>query len=480
MKSYKKIIILIILFLSVFLIKNKALALTLNPEDYYSYDDYLDGLTPLQLQTTTNSYVIAISKNFNQVIVVEPYYSADVLVSYNSTNLYANFQFKGYNKESSSISDVIYYVSDLSDGSWSVWETKYSSNYTLTSPDNSDYYYVDKSNIYCYTNSGSKVVGNDEFCDTLLPDGITFNDNIILFSSPNNTYLCVTNSDNNYFKFFDTYFIGAYTASGSKAKFDYYKYNGKNFVLQSNIESFQCGRIGLSVSYYSTQDFYINSTMKSGFGNFFDFYYQYKVFPSITNAASSLASGTDTVLILPGEFKKTEDFYFAVLHTEEVDVEETGTSFTKEVVDYSTKLNADSLFFKNVYAGEVEDFWYEISPSEYADLLEKDKQYIFRIQYDYDDETYYNDIYASWGGLTSADIKKNEEEEERYQEQFKKIDEQTEAIKEQTETTKGIWETLKQLLSYINPLSENFFAYKLIDLLIDGLKSLFLPDERIF
>lgn len=55
---------------------------------------------------------------------------------------------------------------------------------------------------------------------------------------------------------------------------------------------------------------------------------------------------------------------------------------------------------------------------------------------------------------------------------------------EKIDTEKGIWETVKSILSYINPFSENFFAYKLIDLLIDALKAmfkfLFIPSEERF
>lgn len=38
-------------------------------------------------------------------------------------------------------------------------------------------------------------------------------------------------------------------------------------------------------------------------------------------------------------------------------------------------------------------------------------------------------------------------------------------------------EVLRDLLSYINPFNENFFVYKLIDLLSELLKSLFVPSE---
>lgn len=51
---------------------------------------------------------------------------------------------------------------------------------------------------------------------------------------------------------------------------------------------------------------------------------------------------------------------------------------------------------------------------------------------------------------------------------------------EQNKTNKGIWDTLKEILNFINPLSENFFVYKLVSLLIEAVKSLFLPSQGYF
>ena len=61
-----------------------------------------------------------------------------------------------------------------------------------------------------------------------------------------------------------------------------------------------------------------------------------------------------------------------------------------------------------------------------------------------------------------------------------KLDQQTDAIKENTETQKGIWDTIKEVLSYINPFSENFFVYKLLELLFDGIKALIIPSDGFF
>ena len=54
------------------------------------------------------------------------------------------------------------------------------------------------------------------------------------------------------------------------------------------------------------------------------------------------------------------------------------------------------------------------------------------------------------------------------------------AINEQNETNKGIFETIKSIVNFLNPLSEDFFVYKLISLLLDMLKSLFIPSENFF
>lgn len=87
---------------------------------------------------------------------------------------------------------------------------------------------------------------------------------------------------------------------------------------------------------------------------------------------------------------------------------------------------------------------------------------------------------------TEGVLQKTEEEiaQERMnaelEEQNKKLDEQTNAIKDSHETNKNIFQKIGDILSFINPFSENFFAYKLLDLLYEGLKALFIPDDNFF
>lgn len=56
----------------------------------------------------------------------------------------------------------------------------------------------------------------------------------------------------------------------------------------------------------------------------------------------------------------------------------------------------------------------------------------------------------------------------------------TNVLKEQEKTSKGILGKLGDLLDYFNPLSENWFVKKLVDLLVNGLKALFIPDDMSF
>lgn len=56
----------------------------------------------------------------------------------------------------------------------------------------------------------------------------------------------------------------------------------------------------------------------------------------------------------------------------------------------------------------------------------------------------------------------------------------TNKLDEQNKTSKSILGKIGDILSYLNPFSENFFAYKLVELIINGLKSLFIPKNFDF
>ena len=56
----------------------------------------------------------------------------------------------------------------------------------------------------------------------------------------------------------------------------------------------------------------------------------------------------------------------------------------------------------------------------------------------------------------------------------------TNKLDEQVKTSKSILGKIGDILSYLNPFSENFFAYKLVELILNGLKSLFIPKNLDF
>jgi len=106
--------------------------------------------------------------------------------------------------------------------------------------------------------------------------------------------------------------------------------------------------------------------------------------------------------------------------------------------------------------------------------LDNGKRYTFALV-DLEDYTIFNRVTFTIVGLTAEEELKNKQDEMN-----KKLDDQTNAIKESNETNKNIFERIGDLLSYINPFSENFFVYKLIELLINAIKSLFIPSDDFF
>lgn len=95
-------------------------------------------------------------------------------------------------------------------------------------------------------------------------------------------------------------------------------------------------------------------------------------------------------------------------------------------------------------------------------ILNSNYEYEFIIRVN--DEEVFNKSFIL--GQVSAEDKKQQEK-----------DKQLELQEEQNKTSKGIFDSIKELISFLNPASEKFFVYQLINLLIDAIKSLFIPSE---
>lgn len=211
-----------------------------------------------------------------------------------------------------------------------------------------------------------------------------------------------------------------------------------------------------------------------------------------------IADNDDTLSRLNGDYflifpnnSANVNLNFSICQTEHIS--EGGLEYDRETVLGSVELNSDSEYYKCPTGDEV---WYEVPYSAFEGIeISEGEIYNYRLQYDLNGETLYvnrnitslvnfsfsggesvgegDNLQNAINSSTNAIIDSNKQTQNA-------IENQTEAIQENTETNKGIWETLKEVLSYINPFSENFFVYKLIDLLIEGLKTLFIPSDDFF
>lgn len=187
--------------------------------------------------------------------------------------------------------------------------------------------------------------------------------------------------------------------------------------------------------------------------------------PSFITSDEELSTGNfQTLKIDAGDFDSSdsEDINFGIF---DITGREFGLSTIEELPNlmvYSTKLNFSSKYL----VGENGGIFYYIPQSDLGIDLSNGKQYYFVLAND-EGERFDQSIFTV-GGLTAEEELKN------------KQDETNQKLDEANETNKGIWETIKEVLSYINPFSENFFVYKLIDLLIDAIKTLFIPSDDFF
>ena len=205
----------------------------------------------------------------------------------------------------------------------------------------------------------------------------------------------------------------------------------------------------------------------------------YNTFPSILNSPEDLAKGNDDIVIMPGDFTSAEDIKFVIQKVETVGEGDEAYERHTNIFDTIT-LNSISNFYRETENG---GFFYVIPWSFVKDKLIKDTQYVYVLSYTYKEKTYTKELFSTYGGLTESDIIQNSIDnqtkvfKEYFERQEQLINEQKALQQEENETSKGIWDTLKEVLSYINPFSENFFVYKLIELLINALKSLFIPSD---
>lgn len=221
--------------------------------------------------------------------------------------------------------------------------------------------------------------------------------------------------------------------------------------------------------FYSNHDILDKSTGKIIFeGN--------KTFqnPSFITSKEQLESGKfDILKIDAGDLDYADDKFVFNIYK--------GISLENNLYDYSL-YKSILLDSSSSYLHAVDLHLQYYIPQEKLGIdLSNGKNYMFELK-EKGGDTVYSSVSFTISGLTEGEEIKNSQDvtNDKLDEQTNAIKDQTEATKEQTEVNKNIFEKIGDILSYINPFSENFFVYKLIELLVDAIKSLFIPSDDFF
>lgn len=195
--------------------------------------------------------------------------------------------------------------------------------------------------------------------------------------------------------------------------------------------------------------------------------------PSFITSKEELESGKfDYLKVSSGDFNTfdNKDFYlFSYYYSD--DVNDIDSIYPRKEILLDGSSN-------KYFVGWADDdtYRYDIPFGELGVDLKEGYQYGFKLASKNSDgivTDYWTSVVFSIGELSDVDKQLNSDAITQG-----KLDEQTNAIKENTETNKNIFEKIGEVLSYINPFSENFFVYKLIELLIEAIKSLFIPSDE--
>ena len=151
---------------------------------------------------------------------------------------------------------------------------------------------------------------------------------------------------------------------------------------------------------------------------------------------------------------------------------------------YHAKLDKNSSFYKT---GGINGDYFEIPVNTFKNLLTKGNLVSYDLMWLEEgkdiSETASRSVIFGYENTETNDILNN-----NFKNLFNLITKQAleevalsqKQHEESQETQKGILATIKEVVSYINPFSDNFFVYKLIDLLIEALKNLFIPGDEFF
>lgn len=222
--------------------------------------------------------------------------------------------------------------------------------------------------------------------------------------------------------------------------------------------------------YYSTHDIYDDNSNLVFAG---DVGYVTSETPTIMNSSTTWDTGIfDYIVVYSNDFvgENWQDFYL-LSYDYSTETEESLAIYPKKVIPIQNGTSSP------YYTSTSEDYGYVfyIPTGELGLSFKNGNNYALKLAFK---DTVYDYFYTY--SFTVANLTDDEIMQDKQDVTNNLLEEQQEILKEQHETSKGIWGTIKEILSYLNPFSENFFAYKLVALIIDGLKSLFIPSDDFF
>lgn len=372
--KHKLLLLFILLFISVFFIKNVSYGafnisnITINGTTY-------PFSVPLTIDNDNQSYIISYSTDTSQVFVTVPYNSTDFLVSSIDSSLESGTynRITGYNPTTNSLTDVIIYTAslDTSTGSYGSWTTSYLTKSHIGAPGSTYAQYLTKNiGLYC---SGYIVGKNVISSGISLPNNIKLTDNICIFGDNSGLYLGYSSSSGNRFSCGGT--IWCNTASGSNAYVDYYQYDTSlgEFVLKSS-STYLFGKFGTNhfKPYYSRYDVGGADGKTCASYDYFLFYEDIEedyIFPYISNTDDNLAhiDNEDKLVIFPGSLSK----HFLPIRLDIIDK-------TNDKLIYQLNLDTSSPFYLYILENPS-DYWFEIPTSEFKNSLINNYIYLFNI-----------------------------------------------------------------------------------------------------
>lgn len=206
--------------------------------------------------------------------------------------------------------------------------------------------------------------------------------------------------------------------------------------------------------------------------------------PHIVNSLDSLSTWKfDNLWIDYGDYDINKTIY---LHICKKTVDVSGSSsfyYTDSVIALST----DGKYYESYENGQV--YYFSIPKDNLPFTVSSGDKIIFYLSssasnlggaYSSDEPLKDSSIFDT-KSFTVGSSYTDEDKQKDYQDKISSsLEDQKQAIEENTKTNKNIFKKIGDILSYINPFSENFFGKKLVELILDGLKGLFVPEDGFF